>query len=137
MIRTGRPRYLVTLTHPFEISSETQKAKVSSVLKMVTKEYFGRNRKKDSLAGWVVVESQMNGNLHTHLVINEHRILSDRKKDFEEVFRRKCGALPYFRQVGIDIQDYYEGNLEDYLTKTLEYAPPDRDFIFPITHQGY
>ena len=112
-------------------------------------DYFGKNKNKRFLAGFVVMEYQKNGRPHYHIVFNDNEIFQRPDRNFNDVVYKKCNSM---KIIGLNdnlcIQDYYKSNLEEYLTKSVEQRdftevidPECRrdnfDFISPITYWGF
>ncbi len=131
-------RYLITVTLNQDTSEEQSQRTVKSLLKRIRKDYFGRNPKRQFFSGFLVIEHQKWGRPHYHILIQDHPIFRRQDRDFKEVVMKQCRSLSLVDEKrGVDIQDYYQDNLEDYLTKSIEWKQNNFDFIHPLTYDGF
>lgn len=88
-------------------------------LKKLSKLYFGKNPHRKHFNGYLFLEHQENGNPHLHILIENHEIFQRTDKNFNDTVIKSCKNLYTISEhVGIDIQSYYAGTLEEYLFKT-------------------
>lgn len=149
LIEKGNPKYVVMISFRNDINCKKSNSVIRKLLCKMRNDYFGKNKNKRFLDGFVVMEYQQNGKPHYHIVFNDNEIYQRQDRNFNDVVYKKCNSM---KVIGMDehlsIQDYYKSNLEEYLTKTVEQRdfieivdPECRrdnfDFISPITYSGF
>ena len=138
LFRKNNSKYFLTVTFKQDISYNQTVLTGKSLIRRLRKEYFGRNRVRDFLKGYVVIEKQGSGRPHLHFLISDHAVFNRTDKPFHKTVIKKCRNLKLIdEKMGVDIQDYYQCNLEEYLTKSFEFHKNDFDFIMPLTYDGF
>jgi len=144
----------VTIIFQIDVSNIIRDITIKTLLKRLRCDLFGRNRNKDHLKGYVVIEKHTTGLNHYHILIKDHSILntgSNINKNIHELIRKKANSLKvkdkykneytnkslFNEKNGVQVQDYYNENLEQYLTKALEKNPNDSSFIREMTYDGF
>ena len=137
-LKKQNTKYVITTTFRKDITNKDADIIAKTLLKMLRKEYFKRNKNRKFFEGYAVIEHQKNGRPHYHLLFADNEIFNRTDKNFELVIRRKCGSLGVIDpNLGVDFRDYYDGSLEGYLTKSIEWEQDDFDFIRPMTYDGF
>lgn len=143
--------HLVTITFAVEVTFKYASTIAAKMMRMVNRDLVGKNNcKRDPLKGFVISEYQHNGNPHFHLLINRHPRLESSKKDLKTILDKKAKAYKHLTQVngknryvkllnsrGIDVRDYYEGILEEYLVKDMKCDDSNCDFITTLSSDGF
>ncbi len=152
LLKCLESKYHVTITFKAKISKYVRDLQIKKIIKMINKDYFGKNMEDDHLEGFVVEEKHKSGLYHYHLLLAVHDAFKNRRnknKQFETILKRKCKAMKlekYMRYTethtidyenGVKVQEYYEGNLEEYLTKTLEKNRHNTSFIGIMDRSGF
>ena len=137
LLKNNNTRYVLTITFNRDIPDLMSLDTGRSLLKRLRNEYFGKNKKRDYIKGYLVVEKQKSGRLHFHFLIQDHSVFQRIDKPFQDMVIKKCKKLKSINEnVGVDIQNYYEYTLEGYLLKTTD-GVNDFDFIKPLTYDGF
>lgn len=147
-------KYHLTITFNMDMNEFHSERYANELFKMIRYEYFGsKNKRKDFLNGFVVRERQANQSIHYHILILDHGVFKKKnRKDFRSVVKdkvkriihkfidkngREKGRHPIDPVRGYFIQDYFDGNLEEYLTKSLESKRLSFEFIAPLEFDGF
>jgi hypothetical protein len=148
-------KYHLTITFNVDLTESTAENYANLLLGMIRNEYFRTNTRQAYLHGVVIRERQENGTVHYHMLIFNNKIFKskrNRRKNFANEIKDKCRRIvnrfidedgdeikshPIHPTRGWYLQDYFEGNLEEYLSKTLENDRLDFGFVAPLTYDGF
>jgi hypothetical protein len=138
LLKRQDTKCFLTITFRSDITIENANNIIRKLLRMLRKEYYGRNRQRKYIVGFVVVEHQRNGRPHYHILLADNEVYNNTDKKLELVIRKKCCSFTAIDPInGIDFREYYDGSLEGYLTKSIEWGQDDFDFIKPTTYDGF
>ena len=137
LLKNNNTRYLLTITFNKDLTVSQSLDTGRSLLKRLKNEYFGKNKRRDFIKGYVVIEKQKSGRPHLHFLIQDHSVFQRIDKPFEGMVIKKCKNLMSINEnTGVDIQDYYRHSLEGYLIKSIGNGN-NFDFIKPLTYDGF
>jgi|GEM_PF-2846647 len=147
--------YFITITFKPFVNNHQRSFQTKSIIRMLNNDYFRRNR-VDYFKGFAFEEMHKSGDIHYHILIENHDIFNHKvnnNKDFRKIIKDKVnriktmnyerGEMVYTSiktidfENGVVVNDYKNGNLEEYLTKSLEGLPNNFEFLKPLTRDGF
>ena len=151
-LQSNKPKYHITITFQSNANQQEAISALNALLKIVNHTYFN-HKTNEYLAGYSFKETKEDKSFHFHLLIFDHKAFYATRnisKNFENVLRNAANRIvdtyttknnqkvtyhPIHPELGIYFQEYYPGNLEDYLMKEAR-KTNNLDFISPLDHSG-
>lgn len=141
-------RYHLTITFNVDTKEKYVQLNVNRLLRLINNKYFNKRDEKKFLKGIAIREYKGDDSVHYHMLIYDNpvfRLKRNRKKIFGDIVNDCADKLVYKhttsngkkltvnlfgKKYGIKVQDYYDGNLERYLSKSLETSKSFEFFTF-------
>jgi len=137
LLSANNTKYFLTITFNKDLTPTQALDTGKALMKRIRKEYFGKNKNRDFIKGFLIFEKQKAGRPHLHFLIQDHSIFQRKDKAFQDVVIKKCKNLKSISEnTGVNIQTYYKHTLEGYLTKQIK-KEENCDFIKALTYDGY
>lgn len=151
-LKMNKPKYHITITFQSNMNQREGIDTLNALLSIVNHAYFTKKR-NECLSGYSFKETKEDKSFHIHLLIFDHKAFyatRNIRKSLEAEFRKAANRItdsynskngkeikyhPIHPESGIYFQEYYSGNLEDYLMKEAR-KTYNLDFISPLDHSG-
>lgn len=151
-LQSKNTKYHITITFQSNANQQEATNALNALLKIVNHEYFNA-KTNEHLSGYAFKETKEDKSFHFHLLIFDHKSFyaaRNLRKSLEAEFRKAANRItetynsnngkeikyhPIHPELGIYFQEYYSGNLENYLIKEAR-KTNNLDFISPLDHSG-
>lgn len=138
ILKQNNTKYFLTTTFKYDVTYHQTLETGKLLVKMLRKDCFNRNKDRDFLKGYVIIEYQRSGRPHLHFLISDHPIFLKIKHPFTKIVHNKCRNLKLIdEKKGVRIEEYYDHTLEKYLTKSIEKEQDNFDFVKELTYDGF